>query len=104
MPAHPEYLRQLMATASPAAIGLSAAAWNNARSLLGKVLEWAGLASMPGHYQASFAPAWATLWEKLPAGKNALRMQLARLFHYCSAQRISPVELTERSSPPSMKH
>src|SRR5438270_2225457 len=62
VPAHPEYLRPYMAMASPAAIGLSPAAWNNARSLLGKVLEWAGLASIPGHYQAPFTLAWSLLW------------------------------------------
>src|SRR5262249_28915950 len=59
--AHPEFLRAVMKEATPDSIGLSRVAWNNARSLLGKVLDWAGLASMPAHYMAPLAPAWAEL-------------------------------------------
>src|SRR5262249_42675485 len=33
---------------------------------------------------------WDALWNKLPGPKDALRMQLSRLFHYCSAQGMSP--------------
>ncbi len=95
VPAHPEYLRKLMDQAAPESIGISRAGWNNARSLMGKALQWAGLASMPGHYQAPFAPPWAALWDKLPPGKNALRMQLSRLFHYCSAQGTSPLAISD---------
>ena len=93
--AHPEFLRALFKRAAPASIGLTPAAWNNARSLTGKVLQWAGLASMPAHYQAPFAPAWQVLWDKLPPGKNALRMQLRRLFHFCSAQGVAPDEVDD---------
>src|SRR5262249_47314884 len=50
---------------------------------------------MPAHYQAPFAPEWEALWDRLPKGKNALRMQLSRLFHYCSAQRIAPEEVDD---------
>jgi integrase len=95
VPAHPEFLNKLLDRAAPASLGISRAAWNNARSLCGKVLEWAGLASMPGHYQAPFAPDWAALYSKLPPS-TALSFQLARLFHYCSAQRISPNEVDDR--------
>jgi hypothetical protein len=49
---------------------------------------------MPGHYQAPFAPDWAALYSKLPPS-TALSFQLARLFHYCSAQRISPNEVVD---------
>jgi integrase len=93
--AHPEFLRVVMKEAAPESIGLRRAAWNNARSLLGKALKWAGLASMPAHYQAAFAPAWTALWEKLPPGKNALRFQLDRLAHFCSAQGVAPEDLND---------
>ncbi len=59
VPAHPEFLCRMMEIAAPASIGLTGPSWNNARSLLGKALEWAGLAAMPAHYQAPFSPAWA---------------------------------------------
>jgi integrase len=94
VPAHPEFLNKLLDRAAPASLGISRLAWNNARSLCGKVLEWAGLASMPGHYQAPFAPDWAALWSKLQPS-TAVSFQLARLFHYCSAQRISPNEVDD---------
>src|SRR5262249_11456079 len=93
--AHPEFLRVVMKEAAPESIGLGRAAWNNVRSLLGKALEWTGLAAMPAHYQAAFAPAWAALREKLPPGKVAIRFQLERLAHYCSAQGIAPDEVSD---------
>src|SRR4051812_48210707 len=58
---HPQFVRTLMQRAAPESIGLSRASWNNARSLMGKILEWAGLAKMPAHYLAPFAPAWGAL-------------------------------------------
>ena len=88
--AHPEFLRAIMQRAAPESIGLTRAAWNNARSLLGKALAWAGLSKMPAHYLAPLAPGWAALREKLPPGKNALKFQLDRLFHFCSAQGVPP--------------
>jgi integrase len=96
IPAHPEYLRSIWKKAAPASLGITRPAWNNARSLIGKVLEAAGLASMPAHYQAPFSPEWQQLWDALPPGKNALRMQLSRLLHYCSAQRIAPTEVDDQ--------
>src|SRR5271166_4441785 len=66
VPAHPEFLRKLLDRAAPASLNMTRPAWNNARSLASKALEWGGFTSMPGHYQAPFAPAWAVLWEKLP--------------------------------------
>src|ERR1051325_9990462 len=95
IPAHPEFLRGLFKQAAPASVGLKPAAWNNVRSLIGKALEWAGIASMPPHYQAPFAPEWQQLWDQLPAGKNAVRMQLSRFFHFCSAQAIGPVAVDD---------
>src|SRR4029077_1135614 len=44
--AHPEFLRRSMAKAAPAATGLGGPAWNNARSLAGKAMAWAGLISV----------------------------------------------------------
>jgi len=95
IPAHPEFLRKAMAKAAPDAIGIGRPSWNNARSLTGKVLEWAGLALIPGHYQAPLTPQWDILWATLPPGKNALRMQLSRFFHFCSARAISPDQVCD---------
>jgi integrase len=94
VPAHPEALRKLLHRAAPASIGINRAAWNNARSLCSKALEWAGLASMPGHYQAPFSPPWTELWAKLPPN-TALSFQLSRLFHYASAKGIEPAEVND---------
>jgi hypothetical protein len=83
----------VLGSAAPKAIGIGQASWNNARSLCGKALEWAGLASVPGHYLAPFAPAWAELWACLPP-ESALRHQLGRLFHFASAH-IVPTEISD---------
>src|SRR5262249_50377653 len=95
VPAHPKFLRKVFAQAAPASIGLSRAGWNNARSLTGKVLAWAGLVTVPGHYLAPFAAEWGGLWALLPRDNNALRKPLSRFFHYCSAQRIPPETVTD---------
>jgi hypothetical protein len=84
----------VLAQAAPASLGISRATWSNARSLCGKALEWAGLTSVPGHYLAPFAPAWAELWACLPP-ESALRHQLGRLFHFASAQNIIPTEISD---------
>jgi integrase len=94
IPAHPTFLRSLLQQAAPASIGLSRAGWNNARSLMCKALEWAGLASMPGHYQAPFSPPWAELWSRLPPN-TALAYELSRMFHYSSAQGIEPTGMND---------
>ena len=95
IPAHPEFLRPIFIKSAPASLGITKAAWNNARSLAGKALEWAGIASMPAHYQAAFAPEWADLWQLLPTGTNAMRCQLSRLLHFCSAQGIHPGQVND---------
>jgi hypothetical protein len=87
-------LRKQLDRAAPASLNMTRPAWNNARSLASKALEWAGFTSMPGHYQAPFAPAWAILWETLPPD-TALSFQLSRLFHYASAPGISPAMIND---------
>jgi integrase len=94
--AHPRFARHVIARAAPESIGLTRASWNNVRSLVGKVFEWAGVAKMRPHYVAPFAPAWGALIGKLPAGTNPLRIRLTRLARYCSAQRIDPLEVDDR--------
>jgi len=56
IPAHPDFLRRLMGKAAPGSMGLGAGAWNNAKSLTGKAMAWAGLISIPGRYQAPYTP------------------------------------------------
>jgi len=82
----------MMAKAAPAAMKLGGPAWNNARSLAGKAMAWAGLTSIPGHYQAPYTHEWASLWSSLPA-KTALSFQLSRFLHYCSAGGIRPSDV-----------
>src|SRR5712691_7337545 len=94
VPAHPEFLRKLLDHAAPASLGMSRAGWNNARSLMTAALRWAGLASLPGHYQAPFTPAWDELWAKLPTG-TALSFQLSRLFHWASAQGVESADMND---------
>jgi len=92
--AHPEFLRRLMAKAAPIAAGLTAQAWNNARSLAGKALEWAGLARIPGRYMGAYTLEWQAFWILLPP-KTALAHQLCRLLHYFSVNGIRPGTVTQ---------
>jgi len=84
----------MKAKAAPKAIGLGHGAWNNAKSLTDKAMTWAGLTTIPGHYQAPYAPEWAVLWSQLPPN-SALSYQLARLFHFCSANGVRPEEMCD---------
>lgn len=93
--AHPAFVRNVMERAAFESIGLTRASRNNARSMIGKILEWAGLAKMPLHYLVPFEPAWAELRKQLSARTNTLKFQLDRLFHYCSALGISPHEVDD---------
>lgn len=103
VPGHPKFLRKLLDRAAPASLGMSRAGWNNARSLMGKALKWAGLASIPGHYQAPFSLAWGELWKKL-SPSTALSHQLGRLMHYSSPRASPRARLVTRCSPPSTTH
>lgn len=94
VPAHPAYLRRLLKRAAPTAAGLTPAAWNNARSLASKAMARAGITTVPGRYLAAYTDEWAALWASLPA-KSALAVRLTRLFHFCSAQRIAPAEMSD---------
>ena len=57
--AHPQFVRKLMQRAAPGSIGLTRASWNNARSLLGKVLEWAGLRENASALSGAVRPSLA---------------------------------------------
>jgi integrase len=94
IPAHPDFLRRLLARAAPASRGLGPGAWNNAKSLAGKAMEWSGLVNIPGHYMAPYTPEWQRLWSMLPAN-TALAVQLSRLFHYGSANGIRPADVND---------
>ena len=95
IPAHPDYLRCLLKKAAPTASGLTAAAWNNARSLAGKALAWAGITTVPGrYYQTPYTDEWAALWSKLPA-ETALAYQLSRFCHYASATGLTAMEVND---------
>jgi integrase len=94
IPAHPEFLRRLLEKAAPLAMGLGTGAWNNARSLSGKAMTWAGLIDIPGRYLAPLGPQWRKLWPLLPKD-SALAVQLSRLFHYCTANGIQPEDLDD---------
>jgi hypothetical protein len=77
--------------AAPASIGIGRDAWKNVRSLSGKALTWAGLATPPARFQAALTPSWVALRDKL--SDRGLRMRLSRFFHFCSAQAIAPSEV-----------
>src|SRR5262249_18452168 len=58
LPAHPRFLRQQLEALSPAAAGVKPARWRNTRSLLGKALKHAGIATQPGRSNVPLTEAW----------------------------------------------
>lgn len=93
LPAHPGYLRQRLATVSPAAASMSTRRWINVVSLLRSGLKQAGLSTVPGRYLVAMTPAWDRLWQSI--NDRATRNALSRLARYCSSQGIAPDDVDD---------
>jgi integrase len=92
IPADPRFLRNRLATLSPAAGGISRGRWNNIRSLMLAALRHAGVCTMRGRARERLAPAWEALRARLPDA--AARMGLSRFMSDCSARQIGPETVT----------
>jgi hypothetical protein len=78
----------------PDQAGLSHSRWSNTRSLVRAAFKHAGIASMPGRYQAPLAPAWDELLRLLATPQK--RFRLSRFARYCSAQGIMPAAVDDQ--------
>ena len=78
----------------PAQAGLSRSRWSNTRSLVRGAFRHAGIASMPGRYQAPLPPAWHELLQMLATPQE--RFRLSRFARHCSAQGIMPLAVDDQ--------
>lgn len=92
IPAHPEFLRRLFEGFAPAGAGVTPKRVSNVKSDLLFALRHLGLVAK-GTYLAPMAPAWKSLWDKLP--DKYARTALSRFFRYCSARAILPADVTD---------
>jgi hypothetical protein len=92
IPAHPEFLRRLFERFAPAAAGVTAKRLSNVKSEILFALRHLGLVGR-GSYLASMAPEWKLLWQGLP--DKYARTSFSRFFGYCSAQGITPSDVTD---------
>jgi integrase len=91
VPASPDFIRRLFTDFHHERVGVSKGRVGNVRSLMMAALRHVGLANGSGSYLCPLAPAWQTLWNKLP-GKYP-KTTLSRFFRFCSAQCISPANV-----------
>ncbi len=92
MPATPTGLRQYFEQASPASGGFGKGHWRNIRSRSLAALRRAGVRTMARRTRQPLAPKWDDLRVLLPATK--FRAGLSRFMSFCSAENISPDEVT----------
>jgi integrase len=93
IPAHPEFLRRLFEGFAPAGAGVTAKRLSNVKSEILFALRHLGLVAR-GTYLASLAPEWKELWDALP--DKYARTASSRFFRYCSAQGITPAQVTDQ--------
>jgi integrase len=93
VPADPRFLRERLERYSPAMAGVSAGRWNNILSLTRRALKRVELTTVPGRYQEPLAPEWEKLFGLLNTRNEQISM--SRLAHYCSANGISPTEVSD---------
>jgi integrase len=93
VPALPGFLRQRLAKVAPAAHGLGKRRWANVRSLLRQGLKIAGVHVLPNRYLAPYSPSWKALDGRI--GNRSIRLGLARLMHFASAQDLEPESIDD---------
>jgi hypothetical protein len=91
IPLDPRLLANRLAEVAPAAIGLSAGRWANAKSLFRSGLSLVRDIG-PGRHLSPLSAEWQALWERLP-GRTA-KTRLSRFMHFASACGIAPNEVT----------
>ncbi len=93
LPASRSCLRALFRDFHPQHVGISQKRVQNVQSDLNFVLDTFVPGSKRATHLAEMTPEWKALWNRLP-GKYP-RTALARLMRYCSAQGISPDEVSD---------
>lgn len=92
IPADPAKLKALIATASPAVVGMTKQRWSRIRSLTLASLRVVGIDMMPGRDIGGSSSAWKALTATLPT--RAARLGLSRFMSYCTREAIEPNEVT----------
>jgi integrase len=93
IPAHPDYLRQRLEKVTPASAGVAPSTFANVVSLVRFALNHSGLANVPGRYRAPMGSEWERLYAKLR--DYELRYRLSRLARYCTANGLTPTDVTD---------
>ena len=91
-PATATVLRKLFATASSAALGITAKRLENVRSIVAKAVERHGMARQYITRRVDLTPAWAALIGQIE--RKEYRCAHSRLACYCSANGIEPADVT----------
>ena len=93
LPADPAWLRQHLATISPAMAGLTNGSWSSVRSRILRALQRAEVPVMTGRRTKPLSDDWAQLYGALRSdGKQAA---LGRLIGYLSDRGVSPQDVSD---------
>ncbi len=91
--AEPRAVREALTRLTPGAAGLSRQSFLNLRSLLGKALDAAGIATIAVRCRTPLAPAWGALLDGV--GDCRMRQALARPLQLLSSVGIEPDDLDQ---------
>ena len=94
IPASTSFLRERFKHVHPAHVNVSKRRIQNVRSLIMAAFRAEGVTTKLAPYMTPMAPAWKALWDMLE-GSHYHRVELSRLFRYCSNQGISPEEIND---------
>lgn len=87
IPTDPALLRELIAGALPATVGMSDQRWTRIRSLVLTALRQVGLDLEPGRDTGGHSPSWRAL---LAQATKSISLGLSRFASYCSRAGIDP--------------
>ena len=95
IPADFEILRHRTADFHPAHANISQQRWRNVKSEVAFALKHLALPKAAAKRLVPFLPDWQRLWDVI--ADRDLRWALSRVFHYCSALNIRPVDVTDET-------
>lgn len=95
IPCDPIWLQPRLIKVSPAAIGVTQKAWQNARSDARMALVWAGIVSRRNS-RKDLSPEWSLLWNRILSMKEkTLRAALCRFVYFMNNEGILPGEVRD---------
>lgn len=96
VPCHGHWLQPRLAKIAPAALGLTAKAWQNAVSDARAAMVHVGIVERRTNRTADLSPAWQSLWTSVLASPQSKTLQppLCRFIHFLNNHGVAPDDVS----------